>query len=67
MISRRFVKNLQAAVRAAGMCRVQPTNSDLFQVFCGSVAIATIATVTVIGEDSRNQSGVRAVYFAARA
>ena len=65
MISRRFVKNLQAAVRAAGMCRVQPTNSDLFQVFCGSVAIATIATVTVIGEDSRNQSGVRAVYFAA--
>jgi Domain of unknown function (DUF4382) len=65
MISRRFVKNLQVAARTAGMCRVRPTNSDLFQVFCGCVAIATIATVIVIGEDSRNQSGVRAVYFAA--
>jgi hypothetical protein len=67
MISRLFVKNFQSAAQAAEMCRAQPTNSGFLQFFCGSVAVATIAAVTVIGEDSRNQSGVRAVYFAARA
>jgi hypothetical protein len=48
------------------MCLVQPTKGGFFQLFCGIVAVATIAAFIVIGEDLRNQSGVRAVYDTAR-